>query len=152
MNPPQPPSGRPIENLLERVDGIRATGPDRWRALCPAHDDKSPSLSIRERDDGALLLKCWAGCRTADVLKSIDLSFDDLWPHRPKDARARPRDATLPARDALEIVYREATIAALILSDFARDKSIDEESLDRCLLARDRISAVYCEVPPYGSS
>jgi len=31
--------------LLARLDGVKRTGPDRWIARCPAHDDKRPSLA-----------------------------------------------------------------------------------------------------------
>lgn len=31
-------------------------------ACCPAHEDRSPSLSLTDGDDGRLLLKCHAGC------------------------------------------------------------------------------------------
>ena len=35
---------------------------DGWMAHCPAHEDKQPSLSIAERDEGRILLHCHAGC------------------------------------------------------------------------------------------
>ena len=38
------------------------TGAGRWKARCPAHNDRSPSLSIREGDDGRVLVLCRAGC------------------------------------------------------------------------------------------
>ena len=38
--------------LLSILEGVKRTGPGRWMARCPAHGDKSPSLSIRELDDG----------------------------------------------------------------------------------------------------
>ena len=37
---------------------------------CPAHDDRSPSLSVRV-GDRSLLFKCFAGCDTIDVLRAI---------------------------------------------------------------------------------
>ena len=36
--------------ILDRLDGVRPTGDGRWIARCPAHDDRSPSLSIREAE------------------------------------------------------------------------------------------------------
>ncbi len=33
-----------------------------WMARCPAHDDRKPSLSIREGDHGKVLVCCHAGC------------------------------------------------------------------------------------------
>jgi hypothetical protein len=37
---------------------------------CPAHDDRSPSLSLRQ-GDRALLVHCYAGCSNADVLRVL---------------------------------------------------------------------------------
>jgi putative DNA primase/helicase len=31
-------------------------------ARCPAHNDPDPSLSIRDGDNGKLLVRCHAGC------------------------------------------------------------------------------------------
>lgn len=39
-----------------------------WIARCPAHDDRSPSLSISQSAEGKLLLHCFAGCRFEDIL------------------------------------------------------------------------------------
>ena len=50
-----------------------------WKALCPAHDDNHPSLSVTEGDNGRVLLYCHAGCSTESVLRAIGLSFRDLF-------------------------------------------------------------------------
>lgn len=70
---------------LDRIE--RALGPGRKAGgqrvfRCPAHADQSPSLAIRERQDGSLLLHCHAGCNTADVLDALGLSWADLYPER----------------------------------------------------------------------
>jgi hypothetical protein len=49
-----------IETLLERLEGVRRSG-DGWVALCPCHEDRDPSLSLREVD-GKILFHCHAGC------------------------------------------------------------------------------------------
>lgn len=71
-----------IENLLNRLDGVHNKGKGRYSARCPAHDDKSPSLSITECDDGRILVHCHAGCETHEVLSSIGMTFSDLMPER----------------------------------------------------------------------
>jgi hypothetical protein len=45
-----------------------------WVDLCPAHDDREPSLSIRVSGDGRLLLFCHAGCEFRDILAAAGLS------------------------------------------------------------------------------
>ena len=61
------------------LKGLRGSG-SGYLALCPAHDDHHPSLSIRGADDGRILLHCWAGCQTAAVLDALGLTWPDLFP------------------------------------------------------------------------
>jgi putative DNA primase/helicase len=42
-----------------------------WLAKCPAHDDRSPSLSLADGDGGKLLVKCFAGCDARAVLAAL---------------------------------------------------------------------------------
>jgi hypothetical protein len=53
----------------------RSAGRGRWMAKCPAHPDRSPSLSISEGRDGRVLLRCFAGCKTEDVLERLSLTW-----------------------------------------------------------------------------
>jgi putative DNA primase/helicase len=69
----------PIDALLPRLEGLRGASP-KWSAKCPAHEDRSPSLSIKTLDDGRVLIHCHAGCSAIDVLTAIGLSLKDLYP------------------------------------------------------------------------
>ena len=71
------------DQLLARLEGVRSTGQGRWIARCPAHDDRSPSLSVRELSDGRVLVHCHAGCGATDIVDSIGLSLTDLFPDGP---------------------------------------------------------------------
>jgi putative DNA primase/helicase len=54
-----------------------------WSAKCPAHDDRTPSLSLQDAK-GKVLVKCHAGCEQAAVVDA--LKARGLWPvseHRP---------------------------------------------------------------------
>jgi putative DNA primase/helicase len=46
-------------------------------ARCPAHDDREPSLSIRDADDGKVLVCCHAGCDQERVI--VTLRSRGLW-------------------------------------------------------------------------
>lgn len=70
------------EKLLSRLEFVKQTGDQKWIARCPAHDDKSPSLSVAETGDGRVLVNCHAGCGALDVLSSVGLEFTDLFPDR----------------------------------------------------------------------
>jgi hypothetical protein len=68
------------ENLLQKLDRVKKTGLGKWQACCPAHDDRGPSLAVRELDDGRVLIHCFAGCGAADVLAAVGLDFAELYP------------------------------------------------------------------------
>ena len=67
--------------LLDRLDGVKARGKNKWIAKCSAHDDKSPSLALTELSDGRILIKCFAGCETQTILANIGLTMEDLFPN-----------------------------------------------------------------------
>ncbi len=51
--------------------------------ICPAHKDRTPSLSVSRSQDGGILLKCFAGCATADVVAAMGLKMADLFASEP---------------------------------------------------------------------
>ena len=70
-----------ITKLLDRLDGVKRVG-DGWLALCPAHDDHNPSLSINEGEDGRIQLYCHAGCDIQDICSSLNTTERDLFPKK----------------------------------------------------------------------
>ncbi|MBU0716122.1 MAG: hypothetical protein KJ964_12265 [Verrucomicrobia bacterium] len=65
--------------IAQRLNA-KPTGPGKWTALCQAHKDKNPSLSISEGKDGHVLLHCHAGCTTEAVVTAMGLKMCDLMP------------------------------------------------------------------------
>ena len=63
---------------ISRLLRGKRTGPGKYIAKCPAHPDRTPSLSIRDGRD-AVLLKCWPGCTVEDVVAAMGLKMSDLW-------------------------------------------------------------------------
>ena len=59
--------------------GIKQTGHDRYLSKCPAHEDRSPSLSITTAPD-KILLHCHAGCSPQSIVESVGYSLGDLFP------------------------------------------------------------------------
>ena len=57
------------ETIAKALCGRKSGG--GWTARCPAHDDRTPSLSIRDADDGKVLLYCHAGCRQEGVIAAL---------------------------------------------------------------------------------
>jgi len=133
----------PIDKVLHRLEKLKSTGPDRWIAKCPAHDDRRPSLSIKEAEDHKVLLKCWTGCSAAEIVAALGLSLADLFPG---DRRNLADHGTGPMRrpwefkDALQGVAHEVTVALLILADIAKGETPDAETMERLALAETRIA------------
>ncbi len=92
----------PLSLVLDRLEQLdcRPRGWGRkWSARCPAHTDRRPSLSIAEGVDGQVLLKCHAGCDTAEVLGELDLTWADLYP---PDSRRKATNGTGASRRLAE--------------------------------------------------
>jgi hypothetical protein len=56
-----------------------------WMVQCPAHEDRTPSLSLAQGDVGAVLC-CQVGCDTGDILEVLNLTWPDLF-DEPRKAR-----------------------------------------------------------------
>ncbi|HKY96350.1 MAG TPA: AAA family ATPase [Gemmatimonadaceae bacterium] len=67
-----------ISEILSRLDGVRKNG-HGYSARCPAHDDRKPSLSVSEGDDGRVLLKCFAGCDVDAICSAMGVNVRDLF-------------------------------------------------------------------------
>lgn len=78
VTPPTNPAFFKVAGLLEQ---FKRNG-SGWKARCPAHDDKDPSLSIKEGNDGRVLLLCRVGCSTEAVVSALGLTFADLFEQR----------------------------------------------------------------------
>ena len=125
--------------LLDRLQGVKEAGPGRWLARCPAHEDRTPSLSVREVDDGRLLIHDFGGCGTDDVLAAVGLTLSDLFPRRlPQHSYPRSQPC-ITARDLLEIVSEEASVVAIIAADMLAGKVITEFDFNRLAQAAARI-------------
>src|SRR5215472_14636310 len=59
----------PAAQIAAALGGARRSG-EWWSCRCPAHDDRSPSLSLRDGDRG-LIVRCWAGCDPRDIIAEL---------------------------------------------------------------------------------
>ena len=85
-----------LDALFAQLDGVRQRG-SRWSARCPAHEDRSPSLSIAEGDRG-ILIRCFAGCTVRKICESLGLQQKDLF-FGELDTDPRRRRAAAQRRD-----------------------------------------------------
>ena len=90
---------RPLDLLRDRLEaaGCRPRGPEhRFESRCPSHEDRDPSLSAREGNDGRALVHCHAGCRVEDILDRLDLSLGDLFEKDMSPRALRPVRVEVP--------------------------------------------------------
>lgn len=120
----------PIDEVLSRLDKVKANGAGKWLACCPAHDDISPSLSIKEAEDGKVLLHCWCGCTARDVAAAVGLELRNLFPGQYQHRRG-------PSKAAIEHERRIVTIG---LSLLAQGAALPPSDLERLETARRRLA------------
>lgn len=77
----------PIDRVRDALEDVGCS-PKRNTARCPAHDDRNPSLTFNEGDDGRALVYCHAGCRLDEILGALGLESKDLF--MPDDDWRRP--------------------------------------------------------------
>ena len=131
--------------LLDRLSAVRQTGTGRWLARCPAHEDRSPSLSVRELDDGRTLLHCFGGCDTQAVLEALGLEMSALFPERLPGSGPvggfSPTRSRIPAADALVALDHELTVACTLIEATRTGNQLDDADLARLHQAAARIGA-----------
>ena len=104
----------PIDLILPLLTKVRPRQPGQWSACCPAHEDRGPSLSVRQTPEGAVLIHCFAGCGPEAVVAALGLQLGDLYPPRQvngTEPKRQPR--LLTAGQALELLQAEATFIAV---------------------------------------
>lgn len=132
------------ELILDRLEGVREAGTGRWLARCPAHEDRSPSLSVRETSDGTVLIHDFAGCSPADILAAVGLELKDLFPEKPEHRKPAIRDYrhVHAARDALKLLAHESLVTLTAADNIARGIILTDADRERLALAAARIRAI----------
>jgi len=139
------------DELVSRLEGVKRTGASRWIARCPAHEDRSPSLSLAERDDGAILIHCHGGCSAHEVVGALGLELHDLFPETNRDRDNRPRQR-IPYRDILETLASECLVVAIAASDLARGQPLSDGDKERLWQSVLRFSNAHDLVAPQAMS
>lgn len=130
-----------IERLLGGLSKVKTTGKSDWIACCPAHADKSPSLTISEKSDGRILLHCFAGCSADEVMGAIGMELKDLMPENVGFHRVRPSRIPFNARDVLECLQNDAMLVGVFISDVTQGKPITPEEAANAMKAVARMIA-----------
>ncbi len=119
---------RELQAALDVLEGVKKSG-GGYSALCPAHDDTRPSLSISLGDGGRLLAHCFADCSFEEIMtairerqREVGASADapavrvDVDPRERADAERNSKIAlriwreTIPADNLIQAYFRERGI------------------------------------------
>ena len=129
-----------FEALIDRLDGVKHTGPGRFMARCPAHDDRSPSLGVKDCGDGFIVVNCLAGCETEDVLSALGLTFSDVMPERIGTEHSyKPVRKRFDAGQVLRVLRSEAILVAIAAENIAEGITLSDDDRDRVFNAACRI-------------
>jgi len=130
----------PFEQLLNSLQKVQKRGKN-YMACCPAHDDKTPSLSLTELDDGRVLIKCFAGCDTFEILSAVGLSLSDLFPNPGLGQQYRHFQSlsALSLKKPNDKIEHEKMILQIAKDDRANGKRLNELDLQRERLAFIRV-------------
>lgn len=63
-----------ISDVLRSLKKVKQLKGGQYVAVCPAHKDTKPSLSVKEAENGKVLVFCHAGCTFLEVRQA----FNDL--------------------------------------------------------------------------
>jgi len=138
---------RPIDRVLSHLEGVHRSGVG-FMARCPHHADRDASLSVKERDDGVVLMHCHAGCGNVDVVVSAGLAFVDLYPAGSRERR-RPRTwkgiVPMARHGRPALVSFGDPVTACMLGELARLAYV-RGNLDRGVAAALRLVATAVDV------
>ena len=95
----------PIDKVLAHLPDHKPSGKG-FKACCPAHGDRNPSLSISEADDGRVLLKCFKGCTAEDVVAAMGLKMADLFAAQQEPLRLTIERDVLSAQSTVQGAIR----------------------------------------------
>lgn len=131
------------ETLLNALSTVRRTSRESWIASCPAHADRTPSLTITEKPDGRILVHCHAGCSVEEITSAAGVSMSDLFPEtsNPYEPVKTERMPFNP-RDVLAAVSHEALIVAIAAIDLANGVPPKNSDRERLAVAVARLQEV----------
>ena len=124
-----------LDGLVARLKGVRRTGQGRYMARCPTRNDKTPSLSIREADNGSILVHDFGGSDFHEIVAALGLQPIELIPEHLRHARdnLQPTKSAppIPWRDAFQAIAFQATVVLIAAGDLRQGKALSDTALDQ---------------------
>lgn len=132
-----------IDNFLSKLSKVRRRGGGQWMASCPCHEDKTPSLSIKD-DNGTILIHCFGcGAGGVNVCGALGIDPSELFPPSDNYDATQPRQRR-PFHDAAQVLEHlafEALVLHVIGNDMLKNGSITPDERERLAQASVRVNA-----------
>lgn len=124
-----------LERLLSSLEKVEKLPPGnhqaRYRACCPAHGDKNPSLSITLSNSDTILLKCWAGCSAHDVVHAVGMEMTDLFPEQKH--HSAPVKRPFSADQAAKTIASDAMTIATAAAKLRKSEPLSQDDIDEVI-------------------
>lgn len=133
----------PLEKILSKLTNPRPSG-DSWRADCPNGHESKGSLSVKQCENGSVLLHCHAGCGPQEVMRELGLTLADLYDRpigtNPRFSRQSPAEIKeYHWKVAFRYLPEELRIVSIGSQDVREGKSLNDVDQARFELACERI-------------
>lgn len=139
-----------LQQLLSRLEKVEKLQPGqyaaRYRACCPAHTDKNPSLSITLTNDDKILLKCFPGCSTHEIVSAVGMTLSDLFPPRERHTHHQRGKKVFNAYDAIRVVARDALVVSMAAAKLRQGETLSPEDMQQLIDATGRCGRIADEV------
>lgn len=95
-------------------------------------------MTIRETDDGLILVHCFGGCSVHEIVSAIGLELSDLFP--PSEVgHCKPERRPFPATDVLRAIGYEALVVSAAAVTLLSGEPFTPADRERLVLAASRI-------------
>ena len=141
-----------IESLLGSLQKVKRTGPGKWMASCPCHEDRTPSLAIKD-DNGTILLHCFSQeCAPADICAAVGIAVSDLFPLSENYDASQPKPKKQTGFEPDQVLFAVVMeiVAAQLIVDEVLKTMPDSELKNRLDLASKRIHSAWLYAKKYG--
>ena len=134
----------PIDKVLVRLGKVKPKKPTKnglsqWLALCSAHADKSPSLTITECADNTVLLKCWSGCTASEIVSAIGLELKDLFKYEPTQYSKGNSNQPIKKLPSKQAIAHEKLIVSIAEANLNKGQQLNKTDKQRYQLALQRL-------------
>ncbi len=131
-----------MHQILSHFDKVRSTSKNNsYNCLCPAHEDRNASLSIKIAEDGRVLIHCFAGCDIQNILSAVGLTLDDIIPERID--MLKPVGKAFNPYAILKSIKDDALFVYMCASHIEKGEQLDETDKEKLLQTVQKLREAY---------